>query len=99
MNHMFFYLWTSRSFINIYKMKLITQDDTHYNISSPVSVAASAPKVLKVSPDMVLTEDDHDITLDCLMTGNLAPDLTWLHKGRLTNPTVVSTTFNLTLFY
>ena len=58
----------------------IAIDDATFVGCAPTG-AASAPKILYSSPDLVLTEMDHDFRLDCKMSGNLAPDITWWHNG------------------
>ena len=58
----------------------IAIDDTKFVDCAP-SGYPTPPKILSVSGDLVLTEGDHEFMLDCLMSGNLAPTITWFHKG------------------
>ena len=60
----------------------IAIDDTMFVDCAP-SGYPTPPKLLNVSSDLVLTETDHEFRLDCLMSGNLAPTISWHHKGLL----------------
>lgn len=60
----------------------IAIDDTQFVDCAP-SGYPTPPRLLNVTDDLTLTPDDHDFRLDCLMSGNLAPDITWYHNGKL----------------
>ena len=50
-------------------------------LTPPPSDAPTMPKIISLSSGLTLTTEDHDFILNCSMSGNLAPDLTWYHNG------------------
>ena len=59
----------------------IAIDDTAFVNCAP-SGAPSKPEIMVASGDMNITAEQHEFMLDCSMKGNLAPDISWMHKGK-----------------